>query len=72
MNAYKVSGIKVDGIQNLPNCITCLITTCRDYDHYASLPCVVQMDGKLFGKTGWNSDSMTACYKSHTKVALKA
>lgn len=72
MKANQVKdAIPVESIEILPNGITCLITSCKDYDHYATLPCVVNFDGKLFGKTGWNSDTNKACYKSHTSVAFK-
>jgi hypothetical protein len=42
---------------------------CRDYDHYKSLPEVVDVSGELFTRTGWNSDTQLACYKSNRKVA---
>jgi hypothetical protein len=46
-----------------------LETTCRDYDHYVSLPNVVTCDGVECGKTGWNSDRCQAYYKSTAIVA---
>lgn len=46
-----------------------LETTCRDYDHYTSLPEVVAYDGIVCGKTGWNSDKSYACYKSNVSIA---
>lgn len=48
-----------------------LETTCRDYDHYKSLPDVVEYEGVVCGKTGWSSDRNYACYKSSAKVAHK-
>lgn len=72
MNANPAkNAIKIDLVEKFPNGITCLITTCGDYDYYASLPCVIEFEGRLFGKTGWNSDTNNACYKSHTSVAFK-
>jgi hypothetical protein len=46
-----------------------LETTCRDYDHYVSLPNVVVYEGVECGKTGWSSDSNYACYKSGASIA---
>lgn len=48
-----------------------LETTCRDYDHYKSLPDVVSYSGEMCGKTGWNSDRQYACYKSGARIAKK-
>ena len=46
-----------------------LETTCRDYDHFVSLPDVVEYGGTLCGKTGWSSDTNRACYKSGAMLA---
>ena len=46
-----------------------LETSCRDYDQYKTLPDVVEWQGQLCGKTGWNSDRGYACYKSGVPIA---
>lgn len=46
-----------------------LETTCRDFDHYKTLPDVVVYEGVECGKTGWSSDTHLACYKSGTAIA---
>lgn len=46
-----------------------LETTCRDYDHYVTLPQVVEYEGRECGKTGWSSDTNRACYKSGVMIA---
>lgn len=46
-----------------------LLTGCRDYDQFASLPDVVVYEGTECGKTGWSSDSHYACYKSGVAIA---
>jgi hypothetical protein len=60
-----------------------LETVCRGYDHYVSLPDVVEYQGEaslplagfvkvsatVCGKTGWSSDSGYACYKSGACIA---
>lgn len=48
---------------------TVLETTCRDYDHYKTLPNVVVYNGIECGKTGWSSDKQYACYKSNALIA---
>lgn len=47
-----------------------LETSCRDYDHYKSLPEVVVYQGTQCGKTGWSSDNHYACYKSGAAIAV--
>jgi hypothetical protein len=47
-----------------------LETTCRDFNHYITLPTAVMYDGRICGKTGWSSDTYKACYKTSAKVAL--
>lgn len=37
---------------------------CGDFDVYVSLPAGIEFQGKLLGKTGWNSDSCKAYYKT--------
>jgi len=49
---------------------TVLVTDCRDYDHFRTLPTVVEYNGRECGRTGWNSDRGEAYYKSHMSIAL--
>ena len=49
---------------------TVLETTCRDFEHFITLPEVVEYNGRMCGKTGWSSDRGYACYKSGAMVAL--
>lgn len=44
---------------------------CRDFEHYQKLPDAIQIGNALFGKTGWNSDSCYACYKTGILLAKK-
>ena len=48
---------------------TVIETGCEDFDAYKALPAVVQYDGEVLGKTGWNSDRQIACYKTRVRVA---
>lgn len=45
-----------------------LIGFCADFDHYKRLPEVVEWEGRMFGKTGWNSDDCRVYYKSGVTV----
>lgn len=44
---------------------------CSDFDFYMTLPAAIEFQGKLFGKTGWNSDTCKACYKTGTNLARR-
>lgn len=57
-----VASSRIDGV-------LCLITDCRDYDHFVSLPEAVTFNGMLCGKTGWNSDTGRAHYQSNATLA---
>lgn len=44
-------------------------TSCLDYDDYERLPNAVELDGRMYVKTGWNSDRGRAYYKTGRPVA---
>jgi len=69
--ATKVMGVVITSEASRGSLVI-LTTRCDDYDHFASLPDVVQYNGQIFGKTGWNSDSEKAYYRNDAKVALAA
>ncbi len=71
MKAQVVEGAIVITAHHVIDGEVVIETTCRDYDHYKSLPDVVSFEGTVCGKTGWNSDREYACYKSGAKVAMK-
>jgi hypothetical protein len=48
--------------------VLCIVVDCTDFDHYKSLPAVVSHDGRLCGKTGWNSDTGRAYYQSNAMI----
>lgn len=45
---------------------------CEGYNDFARLPQAVEFQGKLFGKSGWNSDNNEAFYKDSLTVAVAA
>lgn len=44
-------------------------TDCVDFDQFRELPQVVEFENETYVKTGWNSDSETAFYKTGRRVA---
>lgn len=46
-----------------------LETPCHNYEQYSKLPEVVTYQGMLYGKTGWSSDTASACYKTGVRIA---
>lgn len=49
-----------------------LVVPCCDYDTFKDLPRAVKFDGRLYGRTGWNSDSGQGYYCTGKQVALEA
>lgn len=48
---------------------TICIVDCEDYDAYKKLPQALMLDnGKICGKTGWNSDKQIACFKDNIRL----
>ncbi len=69
MYAHVVMGaVKIESEHRLDGQLV-LETTCRDYDHYRTLPDVVTYKGVECTKTGWSSDRNYACYKEGGLVA---
>lgn len=48
-----------------------LETNCEDYDRFCYIPDVVNFEGRIYCKTGWNSDTGRACYKHGRNYAVK-
>lgn len=46
-----------------------LETSCSDYHTYALLPTALLFEGRVYGKTGWNSDTGRACFKTGVPLA---
>jgi len=47
-----------------------LETDCADFEAFKRLPAAVTFDGRTYGKTGWNSDSGYACFKTGVNIAI--
>lgn len=46
-----------------------LESECRDYLHFANLPGAVTFMGRVYTKTGWNSDRGIVCYQTNRPYA---
>lgn len=42
---------------------------CNDYDHYKSLPNVIEAQGHVLGKSAWNSERNIAYYRDDKIIA---
>jgi hypothetical protein len=71
-NALPTNGIAVLNFGLLPspddNCF--LETSCLDFDAYKKLPDVLAFAGDKYVKTGWNSDTGRACFKTGRPFAV--
>jgi hypothetical protein len=48
--------------------LTVASTTCNDFNAYLDLPDAIEVEGKVLGKTGWNSDRSVAYFRSDAKL----
>lgn len=75
MNANPVkNALVVDAVENCGNVIFLTVSLGGGehwdmYQCYCRLPNVVEFNGKLFGKSCWNSDNGRAYYRSDLKIA---
>ena len=50
--------------------VLCLVVDCADFDAYKGLPAALSYEGRVCGKTGWNSDKNVAYFQSNRTVAF--
>jgi len=72
-NAYPIVGESRDPETGV-RCITLALWDLDDHDNYTydevkTLPRVLEYDGQIFARTGWNSDSGNVYYMTGTKIA---
>ena len=41
------------------------VVACEDYEVYKRLPSAIEVNKRLLGKAGWNSDKGYCCYKEN-------
>lgn len=68
IDAQAVDRVRVLAIHKLQG-VTILETSCEGYEAFRRLPPAVTWEGLELGKTGWNSDTGRACYKSDAALA---
>jgi len=51
--------------------LTIATTTCENFNAYLDLPDAVEVEGKVLGKTGWNSDNNVAYFRSDAKLGRR-
>lgn len=68
MKALPVNAIIID-IHGILEGVVFAETSCEDYDHYRRLPQAVEFQGRVLGKSGWNSDRCVAYYRSDKAIA---
>ena len=50
--------------------LKCIITPCADHQELRLLPSAVVFEGRLYGRTGWNSDRHVAYYRTDAPIAM--
>jgi hypothetical protein len=45
--------------------------SCYDFDEYITFPNVIEIQGRIMVKTGWNSDTHYVCFKSNGLVGSR-
>jgi hypothetical protein len=69
------NGLVVEAVQNCEG-VTFLTVSLGGGEHwdmfqtYSKLPQVVEFEGRLFGKSCWNSDNGRAYYRSDATIAI--
>jgi hypothetical protein len=61
--------VKIDILQKIDNEVVAEVS-CHDYDVFCALPDALEIDGVIFGKTGWSSDRNYACYKTNVLLGV--
>jgi hypothetical protein len=69
MKAEVQEGVLIKCVETMSDGLKVLTVDCLDYDAYVSLPELVRFDGRVFGLTGWNSDTCLAYYRDNVKWA---
>ncbi len=72
-------GLRVEGIKDavpirsyeeLPDGVRVLILDCADWKALQALPKVLKFNNELYGRTGWNSDSHVAFFRTDANIAF--
>lgn len=55
--------------QTLPDGIGLLTVGCTDYADFVMAPPALRFEGKVYGRSGWNSDKCESYYRTDCHVA---
>ena len=70
MQAQPIDAVTVLEAQCLPDGVRVLLVPCNQVDDMRQLPKAVLFEGRRYGKTGWNSDSLVAYYRDDARFAV--
>ena len=59
-------------VETLPDGVTVLTVDMADYAHFIRSPMALRFNGRLYGRSGWNSDRHVAYYRSDVRPAFAA
>ena len=69
--ATAVNAVPVLSRENFDG-ITCVLVSCPTQETLSKLPTAIRYEGLVLGRTGWNSDSCVAYYRSDAALAFAA
>ena len=59
-------------VETLPDGVTVLTVDVADYMHFIRSPMALRFNGRLYGRSGWNSDRHVGHYRSDVRPAFAA
>lgn len=65
-----IRAVTVAAVEVLPNGVKAAMVQVDSAKDYLKQPKAIEIDGVVYGKTGWNSDSMVAYYRTDAVVAM--
>ena len=63
-DAMPYPGVSVCRVERLPGGVAVVVVPCSDAEEFAELSGALQFEGEVYGKSGWNSDSCEAFFRS--------
>lgn len=69
MTAHRIDAYVLQATETLPDGVKVIVVTCPDFDALTALPMALYYRGEIYGRTGWNSDTQVAYYRSDAEVA---
>jgi len=60
--------VPIHRIDHVDNVRIAVVNGCWDYDYFLSLPEVLEIEGSIYCRTGWNSDSGLAYFRDDVMI----